>query len=82
MIKRTAASNIGCDLFMRVKTFSLCEYSHGSHMDWKKTGKPEKLGKHFPITEKLGDFEQTGKVRKFYPKYWKSEVIGSFADSK
>ena len=29
------------------------------------------MGKHFPDKEKSGNFEQTGKVREFYPKYWK-----------
>ena len=38
---------------------------HGSHIDWK-------MGKHFPVGEKSQNFEQTGKVRAFYPKYWKS----------
>ena len=28
-----------------------------------KTGKPGKMGKHFPVREKSGNFEQTGKVR-------------------
>ena len=31
------------------------------------TGKPEKMGKLFPVREKSGNFEQTGKVREFYP---------------
>ena len=28
-----------------------------------RTGKPGKMGRHFPVTEKSGNFEQTGKVR-------------------
>ena len=28
-----------------------------------RTGKPGKMGKHFPVREKSGNFEQTGKVR-------------------
>ena len=28
-----------------------------------KTGKPGKTGRHFPVREKSGNFEQTGKVR-------------------
>ena len=48
------------------------------------TGKPEKIGKHFPVREMSGNFEQTGKVRNlpkileklaFYQKYWKSVGI-------
>ena len=27
------------------------------------TGKPGKIGRHFPVREKSGNFEQTGKVR-------------------
>ena len=38
----------------------------GSHSDWKgrvptRTGKPGKIGRHFPVREKSGSFEQTGK---------------------
>ena len=43
--------------------------SHGSHMDWK----PGKMRKLFPVREKWGNFEQAGKIREFYQKYWKSE---------
>ena len=28
-----------------------------------KTGKPGKMERHFPVREKSGNFEQTGKVR-------------------
>ena len=28
-----------------------------------QTGKPGKMGRHFPVREKSGNFEQTGKVR-------------------
>ena len=27
-----------------------------------RTGKPGKMGRHFPVGEKSGNFEQTGKV--------------------
>ena len=44
-----------------------------------KTGKPGKMGRHFPVREKSGNFEQTGKVReksgKITQKYWKSQGI-------
>ena len=42
------------------------------------TGKPEnpgKMRKLFPVREKSGNFEQTGKVREFHPKYWKNKAI-------
>ena len=39
-----------------------------------KTGKPGKWGNFFPVKEKSGNFEQTGK-REFYPKYWKTGEI-------
>ena len=39
-----------------------------------RTGKPGKMGRHFPVREKSGNFEQTGKVRENYTKYWKIEI--------
>ena len=35
------------------------------------TGKPEKMGENFPMREKSGNFEQTGKDREIYTKYLK-----------
>ena len=32
-----------------------------------------KMGQHFPVREKSGNFAKTGKVREFYPKYWKNQ---------
>ena len=40
-----------------------------------RTGKPGKMGRHFPVREKSGNFEQTGKVRESHTKYWKTEGI-------
>ena len=40
-----------------------------------QTGKPGKMGKHFPVREKSGNFEQTGKVRENDTKYWKIQEI-------
>ena len=40
-----------------------------------KTGKHGKMGRHFPVREKSGNFEQTGKVRENHTKYWKTEGI-------
>ena len=40
-----------------------------------KTGKPAKMGRHFPVREKSGNFEQTGKVRENHTKYGKSRGI-------
>ena len=44
------------------------------------TGKPGKMGTHFLVGEKLGNFTQnTGKLGEFHPKYWKSEgILASF----
>ena len=43
------------------------------------TGKPGKVRKLFPVKEKSGNFEQTGKVREFCPKCWKNEeILASF----
>ena len=38
-------------------------------------GKPGKMGRHFPVREKSGNFVKTGKVREFCPKYWKYRKI-------
>ena len=38
------------------------------------TGKPGKMGSHFPVREKSGNFEQTGNVRENHTKYWKTEI--------
>ena len=38
-------------------------------------GKPGKMGRHFPVREKSGNFVKTGKVREFCPKYWKNRKI-------
>ena len=53
----------GCAWFYRVPTWT------------GKTGKPGKMGRHFPVREKSGNFEQTGKVRENHTKYWKTEEI-------
>ena len=39
------------------------------------TGKPGKMGRHFPVREKSGNLEQTGKVRENHTKYWKTQGI-------
>ena len=50
--------------------------SHVSHRSMNRvptrTGKPGKMGRHFPVREKSGNFEQTGKVRENHTKYWKT----------
>ena len=46
-------------------------FLHNSHMDWK----PRNIGKHFQSGEIQGN---TGKVREFYPKYWKRGILASF----
>ena len=33
----------------------------------------EKMGRHFPVREKTGNFKQTGKVGENHTKYWKSQ---------
>ena len=40
-----------------------------------RTGKPGIKGRHFPVREKSGNFEQTGKVRENHTKYWKTHGI-------
>ena len=39
------------------------------------TGKPGKMGRYFPVREKSGNFDQTGKVRENHIKHWKTEGI-------
>ena len=43
--------------------------AHGSHSDWNNL----KKGEHFPVGERLGNFAKIGKIREFYPKYWKDQ---------
>ena len=38
-----------------------------------RTGKPGKMGRHFPVREKSGNFDDTGKVSENHIKYWKTE---------
>ena len=42
-----------------------------------QTEKPGKMGRHFPVREKSGNFEQTGKVRENHTKCWKTEGISN-----
>ena len=43
------------------------------------SGKPGKMGRHFPVREKSGNFEQTGKVREKvrenHTEYWKTSDL-------
>ena len=46
-----------------------------------RTGKPGKMGRHFAVREKSGNFEQTGKVREksgksqeILEKFWKFQT--------
>ena len=32
-----------------------------------------RMGRHFPVREKSGNFVKTGKVREFYSKYWANQ---------
>ena len=42
---------------------------HGFHIDWKTW----KMAVYFSVREKSENFENTGKVKEVYSKYWKSE---------
>ena len=42
---------------------------HDFQSDWKTTRE------HFPVKEKSGNFDHTGKVREIYQKFWKSQEI-------
>ena len=39
------------------------------------TKKAGNMGRHFIVGEKSGNFEQTGKIRQNYTKYWKTPGI-------
>ena len=42
-------------------------------------GKPGKMGEHFPVREKSGNFTQnTGNIKDFSTKYWILEKLGNF----
>ena len=47
--------------------------SQGSHSDWKTW----EMGRHFPVREKSGNFEQTEKVRENHTEYWKTQGISA-----
>ena len=49
----------------------MTQLTHGSHRDWK-SGKTWKMGRHFPVREKSGNFVKTGKIREFYSEYWEN----------
>ena len=39
-----------------------------------RTGKPGKMGRHFSVGEKSGNFEQFGKVRENHTKFWEFQT--------
>ena len=43
-----------------------------------QTGKPRKMGRHFPVREMSGNFEQTGKPRKMRRHFPVREMSGNF----
>ena len=47
----------------------------GSYRVSSQTGKPGEMGRHFPVREKSGNFEQTEKVGGNHTKYWKTQGI-------
>ena len=59
---------------MNIKGVRANLWSQGMNRVPTQTGKPGKMGRHFPVREKSGNFEQTGKVRENHTKYWKTEI--------
>ena len=47
--------------FRSVALFPVCVFI--LHRVPTRTGKPGKMGRHFPVREKAGNFEQTGKIK-------------------
>ena len=67
---------LNVQLHDRMDAFTgLCPYYCRVPTRTGKTGKPGKMGRHFPVREKSGNFEQTGKVRENQTKYWKTQEI-------
>ena len=58
-----------------IPLFTPSEETHQYSRVPTRTGKPGKMGRHFPVREKSGNFEQTGKVRENHTKYWKTKGI-------
>ena len=54
-------------------TLLLCETCYMVPTGTGNQGKPRKMGGHFPVREKSGNFVKMGKVREFYSKYWKNQ---------
>ena len=81
-VKFIASSIVKLFDFLMYKLFSLGK-SRGWWVIWgvdiyrvpTRTGKPGKMGRHFQVREKSGNFEQTGKVRENHTKYWKTQGI-------
>ena len=63
-------------LKQRAQIYTQFKILQGSHSNWKTW----KMGRHFPVREKLGNFEQTGKVRENHTKYGKSQGISDKCD--
>ena len=62
---------LSCQYFLVTVNEEKNIYGQGSHSDWKTW----KMGRHFPVREKSGNFEQTGKLRENHTKYWKTQGI-------
>ena len=74
----TAGYTVNCRPLINVKVHSHREIKlkrervSFHHRVPTRTGK---MGRHFPVREKSGNFEQTGKVRENHRKYWKTQGI-------
>ena len=68
--------NIPCSItFIATRPYQLRMSMVKSGRVPTRTGKPGKMGRHFPVREKSGNFVQTGKVRENRTKYWKTQGI-------
>ena len=61
-------------LSVLVASWNIVSLEHKLDRVPTRTGKPGKMGRYFPVREKSGNFEQTGKVRENHTKYWKTEI--------
>ena len=66
-INADASDQFGVATQFRRETTGGSLITQGSHSG--------KMGRHFPVREKSGNFEQTGTVRENHTKYWKIQGI-------
>ena len=67
-----SGGGVPCTVRFLAYNNALCTVKSRCHRVPTWTGKPGKMGRHFPVRERSGNFEQTGKVRENHTKYRKT----------